>query len=60
MIRFVSVLLITTVITGCSPFSDDVENYAKANRYSSCVERLSDGGNLAYEEIKEVCGEYLK
>lgn len=60
MIRFVSVLLITTVITGCSPFSDDVENYAKANRYSSCIERLSDGGNLAYDEIKEVCGEYLK
>lgn len=32
MIKFVLVLLIATVITGCSPFSDDVENYAKANR----------------------------
>ena len=60
MIRFVSVLLITTIITGCSPFGDDIENYAKSNRYSSCIERLSDGGNLAYDEIKEVCGEYLK
>lgn len=60
MIRFVSVLLIATVITGCSPFGDDVENYAKANRYSSCIERLSDSGNLAYDEIKEVCSEYLK
>lgn len=60
MIRFISVLLIATVITGCSPLGDGVENYAKANRYSSCIERLSDSGNLAYDEIKEVCGEYLK
>ena len=60
MIRFVSVLLITTIITGCSAFSDDVENYAKANRYSSCIERLSNNGNLDYDEIKEVCSEYLK
>lgn len=37
MIRFVSVLLIATVITGCSPFSDDVENYAKTK---------SDGGSM--------------
>lgn len=60
MIKFVLVVLISIIITGCSPFSDDVENYAKANRYSSCIERLSDGGNLAYDEIKEVCNEYLK
>ena len=60
MIRFVSVLLITTIITGCSPFGDDIENYAKSNRYSSCIERLSNNGNLDYDEIKEVCGEYLK
>lgn len=60
MIRFVSILLIAAVITRCSPFSDDVENYAKANRYSSCIERLSDNENLDYDETKEVCSEYLK
>lgn len=60
MIRFVSVLLIVTIITGCSPFGDDIENYAKANRYSGCIERLSDSENLTYDEMKEVCSEYLK
>lgn len=60
MIRFISVLLITTVITGCSPFGNGVENYAKANGYSSCIERLSDNENLDYDETKEVCSEYLK
>lgn len=60
MIRFVSIVLISIIVTGCSVLGDDVENYAKANRYSSCIERLSDSGNLAYDEIKEVCGEYLK
>ena len=60
MIRFVSMMLISIIVTGCSAFGDDVENYAKANRYSSCIERLSNNGNLEYDEIKEVCGEYLK
>lgn len=60
MFKFVLVVLISIIITGCSAFGDDVENYAKANRYSSCIERLSDSGNLAYDEVKEVCSEYLK
>ena len=60
MIRFVSMMLISIIVTGCSAFGDDVENYAKANRYSSCIERLSNNGNLEYDEIKEVCSEYLK
>lgn len=31
----------------------------KANRYSSCIERQSEIGKLEYEEMKEVCSEYL-
>lgn len=61
MIRFVLVMLISIIITGCSPFGDDIENYTKANRYNSnCIEKLSNGGNLTYDEMKEVCSEYLK
>lgn len=32
----------------------------RANRYTSCVEDLAQTGNLEFEEIKEVCSEYLK
>ena len=32
----------------------------KANRYSSCIERQSEIGKLEYEEMKEVCSEYLE
>lgn len=54
-------MLISIIITGCSPFGDDIENYTKANRYNSnCIEKLSNGGNLTYDEMKEVCSEYLK
>ena len=60
MIKFVVVLLITAFMTGCSSSDDGVGNYVKANRYSNCIEKLSDSGNLTYDEMKEVCSEYLK
>lgn len=60
MNKFVVVLLITAFITGCSSSGDGDSNYAKANRYSNCIKKLSDGGNLTYDEMKEVCSEYLK
>lgn len=60
MIRFVVVLLITAFVTGCSSSGDNDSNYVKANRYSNCIKKLSDGGTLTYDEMKEVCSEYLK
>lgn len=60
MIKFVVVLLITAFMTGCSSSGDGASNYVKANRYSNCIEKLSDSGNLTYDEMKEVCSEYLK
>ena len=60
MIKFVVVLLIAAFMTGCSSTGNDTGNYVKANRYSKCIERLSDSGNLTYDEMKEVCSEYLK
>ena len=60
MIRFVVVLLITAFMTGCSSSGEGASNYVKANRSSNCIEKLSDSGNLTYDEMKEVCSEYLK
>lgn len=40
-------------------FNPDAIN-VRANRYSSCIERQSKTGQLTYEEMKEVCSEYLK
>ena len=60
MIKFVVVLLITAFMTGCSSSGDGASNYVKANRYRNCIEKLSDSGNLTYDEMKEVCSEYLK
>lgn len=60
MIKFVVVLLITALMTGCSSSDDGVGNYAKANRYSNCIEKLSDNETLSFDEMKEVCSHYLK
>lgn len=40
-------------------FGSDEKVDVKANRYSSCIERQSEIGKLEYEEMKEVCSEYL-
>lgn len=39
---------------------DSSNNYVKANRYSHCIERLSDSVILSFNDMKEVCSEYLK
>lgn len=60
MIKFVIVLLITAFMTGCSSSGDGDNNYVKANRYSRCIEKLSDNKILSFDEMKEVCSHYLK
>lgn len=60
MIKFVIVLLITAFMTGCSSSGDGDNNYVKANRYSRCIEKLSDNETLNFDEMKEVCSHYLK
>ena len=60
MIKFVIVLLITAFMTGCSSSGDGDNNYVKANRYSRCIENLSDNKILSFDEMKEVCSHYLK
>ncbi len=60
MIKFVVVLLITAFMTGCSSSGDGDNNYVKANRYSRCIEKLSDSEILSFDEMKEVCSHYLK
>lgn len=57
MIIFIVCCLIVGVFTSTGDNSSD---YVKANRYSNCIEKLSDSGNLTYDEMKEVCSEYLK
>ena len=41
-------------------FSALDNNYIRGNRYTSCIERQSVIGKLTYDEMKEVCGEYLE
>lgn len=60
MIKFVVVLLIAAFMSGCSSSDDGASNYVKANRYTKCIGKLSDSGNLSYDEMKEVCSEYLE
>lgn len=60
MIKFVVVLLITAFMAGCSSSGDGDNNYVKANRYSNCIEKLSDNETLSFDEMKEVCSQYLK
>lgn len=60
MIKFVVVLLMTAFMTGCSSSGDGASNYVKANRYSHCIEKLSDNEILSFDEMNEVCSRYLK
>ena len=60
MIKFVVVLLITAFMAGCSSSGDGDNNYVKANRYSNCIEKLSDNETLSFDEMHEVCSHYLK
>ncbi len=60
MIKFVVVLLLTAFMTGCSLSDGGASNYVKANRYSHCIEKLSDNEILSFDEMKEVCSQYLK
>lgn len=53
IVCFLIVVLFTSI-------GDNSSDYVKANRYSNCVEKLSDSGNLTYDEMKEVCSQYLK
>lgn len=46
--------------TFCIFMSDNSSNYVNANRYSGCIEKLSDNEKLSFDEMKEVCSEYLK
>lgn len=60
MIKFLVVLMITAFMTGCSSSGDGNINYVKANRYTKCIGKLSDSGNLSYAEMKEACSVYLE
>lgn len=55
---FSVIFVIFIIFTLFMAVTDD--DYTKSNRYSSCFERLSENGNLRYEEMKEVCSKYLE
>lgn len=57
MIIFIVCFLIVAFFT---PIGDNSSDYVKANRYSHCVEKLSDNEILSFDEMKEVCSQYLK
>lgn len=59
ILLFSVILLVVTwfLITLCANTDSD---FARANRYSGCVERLSENENLSYDEIKDACQYYLK
>lgn len=48
------------IVTFCTSMGDDSSDYINANRYSNCIDKLSDNGNLTFYEMKEVCSKYLK
>ena len=48
------------IVTFCTSMGDNSSNYINANRYSNCIDKLSDNGNLTFYEMKEVCSKYLK
>ena len=48
------------IVAFCIFMGDNSSNYVKANRYSSCIEKLSDNEKLSFDEMKEVCSQYLK
>lgn len=57
MIIFIVCCLIVAFFTS---IGDNSSNYVKANRYSHCIEKLSDNEILSFDEMKEMCGQYLK
>ncbi len=57
MIVFVVAFLL---LTFCLSMGDGLSDYTNANRYSNCIDKLSDNGNLNFYEMKEVCSKYLK
>lgn len=48
------------IVTFCTSMGDGSSDYINANRYSNCIDKLSDNGNLTFYEMKEVCSKYLK
>ena len=57
MIVFVAAFLL---LAFCLSKGDGSSDYINANRYSNCIDKLSDNGNLTFYEMKEVCSKYLK
>ena len=57
MIILIVCCLIVALFTSIGVISSD---YVKANRYSHCIEKLSDNEILSFDEMKEVCSQYLK
>lgn len=57
MIIFIVCCLIVVLFT---TIGDNSSDYVKANRYSHCIEKLSDSESLSFDEMKEVCNQYLK
>lgn len=49
-----------SIVALFASIGDNSSNYVKANRYSGCIEKLSDNEKLSFDEMKEVCSEYLK
>lgn len=56
-LMFVSLCLVFLIVLTFFYSNETLD--VKANRYSSCIERQSEIGKLEYEEMKEVCSEYL-
>lgn len=48
------------IVTFCTSMGDGSSDYINANKYSNCIDKLSDNGNLTFYEMKEVCSKYLK
>lgn len=57
MIILIVCCLIVVLFTS---IGDNSSDYVKANRYSHCIEKLSDNEILSFDEMKEVCSQYLK
>lgn len=59
-------LLIFVVLVGglltfisCDNQSESTSSYAKANRYTRCMEDLAKTQSFSYGEMKETCNIYL-
>ena len=49
-----------SIVALFASIGDTPSDYVKANRYSRCIEKLSDNEVLSFDEMKEVCIQYLK